>query len=168
MRPASTRLVDAGVRSAAVESPAGAAALIRGREEHLRIRRVHDQVHGTGVLVDGEDVLPRDAAVGGLEDAALLVGAPQPAERGDVDDVGILRVDDDPADVLRLAQPHVLPGLAAVGRLVDAVAPRRALAVVRFAGADPHDVRIGRVDGDVANRHRRLRVEDVLPGRCRH
>ena len=156
-------LVNARVRPAAVEPISGAAPRIRRRDEHLRIGGIHDQVGGAGVLVDGEDVLPGDAAVGGLEDAALFVGAPQPAHRRHVDDVGVLRVDDDAADVLRVAQAHVLPGLAAVDRLVDAVTPRGALAIVRFAGAHPHDVGIGRVDGDVADRHRGLGVEHVLP-----
>jgi hypothetical protein len=64
-----------------------------------------------------------------------------------------------------LCEPHVPPGLTAVDRLVDAVAPRRALSVVRLARAGPHDVAVGRRDGDIANRERSARlVEHGLPG----
>ena len=49
--------------------------------------------------------------------------------------------------------------LAAVGRLVDAVAPRRALAVVRLAGADPDEIGIALRDRDVADRHQPLVLE---------
>jgi hypothetical protein len=52
-------------------------------------------------------------------------------------------VQHDAADVLAGAQPHVGPGLAGVGGLVDAVAPADALPVGAFAGADPDDVGLG-------------------------
>src|SRR5439155_13226454 len=42
--------------------------------------------------------------------------------------------------------------LATVCRLVDAVAERGRLTVVRFARADVHDARIGRMDRDIADR----------------
>ena len=53
---------------------------------------------------------------------------------------GVLRMDDDLADLERLLQAHVLPGLAAVGGLVDAVAVGDGVARVVLAGADPDDV----------------------------
>ena len=46
------------------------------------------------------DALPGQAAVGGLVDAALAAGRPQVAERRDVDDVEVDRVDDDARDLL--------------------------------------------------------------------
>src|SRR5207244_4737274 len=100
------------------------------------------------------------AAVGGLEQAALLVRPPDVAQGGDVDGLGILGVDDDLADVLRVAQAHVLPGLAAVGRFVDAVAPGDAIAGVGLAGADPDDVGVRLRHGDAAEADARLMVED--------
>ena len=48
-------------------------------------------VDDAGLVVDVEDLLPGLAAVGGLEQAALLVGAVEPAEGADVDDVRVLR-----------------------------------------------------------------------------
>ncbi len=56
------------------------------------------------------------------------------------------------------------PGLAGVGRLVDAVADREVGPRQPFAAADVDDVRIGRRDGDPADRSGRLIVEDRLPG----
>ena len=60
---------------------------------------------------------------------------------------------------LLVSQAHVLPRAAAVGGLVDAVAPRRALAVVAFTGADPHQVGVGRRNRDGADRAAALVVE---------
>src|SRR5258707_495339 len=45
-----------------------------------------------------------------------------PIYRGHVNDVGILRVDDDPRDVMRVGEPHELPGRPGVSRLEDALA----------------------------------------------
>src|SRR5207253_10387351 len=52
------------------------------------------------------------------------------------------------------------------GRLVDAVAPRRALAVVRLAAADPHEIRIVLRYRDVADRDQSLRLELRLERRA--
>src|SRR6185295_765609 len=77
------------------------------------------------------------------------------------------RVDDDAIDVARGRQPHLRPGLAAVDRLVDAVAPRRALPVVRLAGADPDEIGIALRDGDGADRDEALVLELRLERRAR-
>src|SRR5262249_36552481 len=90
--------------------------------EGTGIGRVEGQGDGTGVLVLEEDALPGLAAVGGAVDAALLVGPVGMAEDGDEDAVRILRVDEQGSDLLPVAQAAVLPGLAAVGGAVDAVA----------------------------------------------
>ena len=160
------RLPQAAARAAAVEAPRRAPALVRRGVEHVRVRRVHHDIGEAGVVVDEVRVRPGLAAVGRLEQAALGVRPEQVAERGDVDDVRILRVDDDAADALGFLQPDVLERLAGVGRLVDAGAERRALAVVRLAGADVDDVGVGRRDRDVADRRDRVLVEDRRPGRA--
>ena len=86
------------------------------------------------------------------------------SDRGHVHDVGVRRVTDDPADVAGVAEARRLPRTPAVERPVDAVAPGRALTVVRFAGADPDDVGIRRRDRDVADRHHRVdAIEDRRP-----
>src|SRR5207253_9648038 len=71
----------------------------------------------------------------------------------------------DAPDVPRIGEARVLPGLAAIERAIDTVAPRRTLAIVRFAGADPDDVRIVCRNRDVANRSRSLLVEQCFERR---
>src|SRR5262249_53465892 len=75
---------------------------------------------------------------------------------------GILRIDDDARDRLRLGQPELREGFSAVDRLVDAVAEGRGLAIVRFAGSDIYDAGVRRVNGDVADRCRAVAFEDGL------
>ena len=120
-----------------------------------------------GVVIDEQHLLPRLSAVGGLEDAALRIRAPQVSDARDIHDVGIGRMNHDAADVAGLLEAHVAPRPAAVHRLVDAVAPRRALPVVGFAGAGPDDVRVRWRDGEIADRHHRVdAVEDRHPRRA--
>ena len=59
-------------------------------------------------------------------------------------------------------RPDVRPGFAAIGRFVDSVADRNAVARPRFARADPDVLRILRVERDRADRLHRLLVEDRL------
>jgi hypothetical protein len=157
--PGVRRLPDAAAGTAAVEAPGRAAALIRRAVQDVRVDRVHDDVGEARVLVDELRERPVGAAVRRLVEAALLVRSEQVPDRGDVEDIRVLRMDDDARDALCLLQPHLLPRLAGVGGLVDAGAERGALAVVRFARADIHDVRIRRCDRDVADRRDRLLVE---------
>src|SRR5262249_13289097 len=60
----------------------------------------------------------------------------------------------------------VLPGLAAVGGAVDAVARLHVAADVRLARADVDDVGVGRGHGDGAEGGNGLVVEDGLPGQA--
>jgi hypothetical protein len=159
------RFVDAAARSAAVESPGGAPALVGGGIEHLVVAGILHELGGAGVFIDKEHVRPRQAAVGRFEHAAFLARPPQTTQRRDVHDVVIHGIDDDSRDVSRITQPHVFPRLAAVARLVDAVPPGAALAIVVFARAHPHEIRVVGRDGDVADRHHIVEiVEEDLPG----
>ncbi len=64
------------------------------------------------------------------------------------------------------SQAEMRPRLAGVGRLVDAVAGREVGPDDAAAGADVDDVRIGRRDGDRADRSGRLAIEERLPVRA--
>src|SRR5207248_11318054 len=88
------------------------------------------------------------------------------SDRRNVDRVRIGGTDDDAADVMRIGESHLLPRFSGVGRLVDAVAPRRALTIVRFAAAGPDDRWIGWRDRDCADRRRSLIIEHRLPRRA--
>ena len=126
------------------------------------LSRIHRHVDEAGVLVDELRVGPGAAAVRRLVEPALLARAPQAPERRDVDHVRAARVHHHAADVVRLREAHVLPGLAAVERLVDAVAPGGRLAVVGLAGPRVEDLRVRGCDREVADRGHELVVEDRL------
>src|SRR5207248_6765343 len=102
--------------------------------------------------------------VGRLVEAAIRAVAPQLSGGAGVDGVGVARIDDDARDPLRLREPHVLPALAAVDGLVDAVADGDGIARPRFARSHPDDLRILRIDLHLADRLHRLLVEDGLEG----
>src|SRR5262249_35059634 len=85
--------------------------------EHARVAGVEHQVNGPGLLAGEQDALPALAPVGAAEHPALLTGAVQPAQRGGVDQVRVPGVDAHARDVVGVAQPDVLPGLAGVERL---------------------------------------------------
>src|SRR5262249_53482527 len=115
-------------------------------------------------VADRQHLLPGLAAVGGFVQPAVAAGVPERALGGDVDHVGVARVDDDAADVLRVLQADVAPGLAAVVGAVDAVAVGDAALAVVLRGADPDDVGVLRVEGDGADGVRALVIEDGDPG----
>src|SRR6185437_5354551 len=138
------RHVDAAAGTAAELAPRVHRDLPLTREERVGIVRVHREARAAGVLVHEEDALPRRAAVGRLEDAALLLRRGDASDRARINDVGVGRVDDDAADAARLLEPGVLPRHAGVGGLVDAVAHDVAVADdPGFAGPGPHLVVVG-------------------------
>ena len=126
--------------------------------------RIEGYIDAAGVLVLEQDLGPGLAAVGGAEDAALLIRPVRMPKRSHENDAGIARVDDQLADRAGVAQAHVLPGFARVERFVDAVAGGGIAADAAFAGADIDDVGIGRRHGQAADGGRLLVVEDGLPG----
>ena len=73
-------------------------------------------------------------------------------------------MDDDFADVARVLQANVVPGLAAVVRTVDAVTEGDVAANAGFACADINDVGIGFRDRDAADGGGGLLVEKRIPG----
>ncbi len=136
-------------------------APIRRYQQSVRVFGVHLNVDNPRLVIDKQDSIPGLAAIGRLVQTTFVTRAPQAPQRADVNDVRVLRMDGDPTDLKRLFESHVLPGLATIGRLVDAVSPRRAVAWIRFAGANPHDVRVRWGYLHVANRDRCLMIELV-------
>src|SRR3979490_2698371 len=86
--------------------------------------------------------------------------------RRDVYNVWILRMNHDSPDVPGRLQTHFFPAFPAVERLVRPIAPGGALPVVRLPPFGPHHGRVGRCNGDVANRRYALLVEYRLPRRA--
>src|SRR5581483_5811398 len=158
-------LAHAAAFAAAPQRPRAAIHLPQRREEYLRVVRIEREVDGADVVVAKEDALPRPAAVARPIDAALFVRAIRMAQGRGIHNIGIGGIDAQPRDHLRVLQADVCPGLAAVGRLVDAVALDGVAAQLGFAGADVHNVGIRFGDGDGADgRARDLAISDRTPG----
>ncbi len=124
------------------------------------------------------NLLPGLARIDGFEQPAFLVWAIKSSECADVDDIGVLRMDDDSANLIRSRQALVLPRFSAIGGEVDAIAIGDGVARVGFAGADPDDVAIRRCDSDGPDRNGFLPIKLMLergavvdrleqPARCR-
>src|SRR5262249_16418342 len=146
--------------------PALATEVPHAGEEDVGVLRIHREARAARrETLALEDMRPPLASVGRLVDAAIRAVAPELAGNAGVDDVAVLRVNEDADDALRLGEPHVLPRRAAVGRLVDAVTDRHRVARPRLARADPHRVVTRRIDSDRANRLDLLVIEDRLERR---
>jgi hypothetical protein len=85
------------------------------------------------------------------------------AQRPDVDDVRILRINHDPADLARLLQADVRPGRAAIRGFVDAVAGREIGTNVGLAGSGVNGFGVGGRYGDRADRSDGLTVKNRGP-----
>src|SRR5262249_37963521 len=128
-----------------------ALALPGGNQQSLGISRVHAKIYDAGLVIDVEDLFPGLAAIGSLEEPPFLVATVEPAQGPDVDDVRIFGMNADAANLKCSLQPLVSPGLAAVGRLIDAIAVCDGIARIVFAGAHPNNVAVGRCDAHVAD-----------------
>src|SRR5439155_11943894 len=116
------RPVQAASRAAAGEAPRRPVRLPERREQDVRVAGIHGQVDRPGLVVLEEDLLPALAAVPGTEDAALRARTVRVAQGRDVDEVRVLRVDDESGDLAGVLEPDARPRLPRVGGLVDAVA----------------------------------------------
>src|SRR5687767_4595668 len=94
------------------------------RVEDARIVRVDREVDRARALVAVQHALPRLPAVARTEHAAFGIWSVRVPERRDVRRVGILGMDADLADVARLLEAEMRPGLARVRRAVHAVTVR--------------------------------------------
>ena len=126
--------------------------------------RVHDEIARPGHLAAEEHLLPGCAAVFRAVDAAFLVRPVRVAERRDIDEIGIARMDADFGDVPRLREAEMRPRLARVGGLVDAIAMRDIATNRDFAHTDIDDVRVALRHRDGTDRGAlEVAVGDVLP-----
>src|SRR5262245_50774196 len=109
-------------------------------------------------------MLPRFAAILRAVDAALRIRPVRVAERADIDEIGVRRVDAHLADVACLGQPTVLPRSPAIDGSVDTVSVRDIAADGGFAHTNVDHVRIGLRDGNGADgRTFEKSIRDVLP-----
>ena len=142
----------------------GAVRLPQRGVHHVGVGAVHGDVDGRRGIVAEQHAPKALAAVGALVHAALRVRRRVLAEGRDEDDVGVGRVDADLRDVLGPLEAEVRPRLAAVGRLVHAVACHDVAANARLTHADDDDVGVALRHRDGAHRGRvHLAVGDGRP-----
>src|SRR6185369_15001819 len=118
------------------------AALVRTRIKDVGIRWIHRDVRHAGVFANGEDGLPGFARVGGLIQAAISARPPERPFCGNVHNVAVARIDNDPANVFGFFQSKILPALATIFGAVDAIAVGNASLAVALAGSNPDYGRI--------------------------
>jgi len=121
--PAVVRFPQAAVRPAADKLPEVPVHLPDRGENDARVRRVQRKVHRAGLLAHVQHTLPAAAAVRRTVDAPFFIRPERMPQRRHVDDIRVARMNPNLTDMMAVAQAHILPGLSAVGRLVDAVSP---------------------------------------------
>ena len=118
------RLPDAAARTRTLHGAAATAQPVPARGiQHVRIGRVHLHIDEGHRVIGEEHLLPVVTTVGRLVDAARGRGPPQVAHGRHIDNVRIARMNRDAADLRVVGQSALLPRLACVGGLVDAIAP---------------------------------------------
>src|SRR5262249_24540970 len=97
------------------------------------------------------------------ENPAVRAVGVEVSDRRDEHDVGVLQIYRDAADMLRIVEPQVGPGLSGVRRLVDTVRETGRVSKGRFAASDVDRIGGGRRHRDRADGGDGLIIEDGLP-----
>src|SRR5271169_4423351 len=134
------RFIKPASRTAAVHAPGCTSRLPECGVENVGVGGIEGDVDAAGLDILVEDLLPGFAAVAGAEDPTLLVVCKGMAERSDERDIGILWVDDQPADGVSIRQADEFPGCSGIDRLVHTVPAHDIAADARFAGSDVDNV----------------------------
>ena len=77
---------------------------------------MHGQFNTTSHVIDVEYFFPVFTPIDRLENSPLLIVAPQATDSTDLNDVRLFRMNHHTPSLEGLLKPHVLPGLATVGR----------------------------------------------------
>src|SRR5262249_27345633 len=96
--------VETTAAPAALEAPRRPPGLPETREQDSRVHRIHREVHGAGAVVHEQDVLPGRAAVTRAKHSTIMGRREGVAERGDIDEVRVLRMDANLSDLARLLE----------------------------------------------------------------
>src|SRR5437762_1774235 len=116
---------------------------------------IHGEPGAAHVFSGEEHALPMLAAIDGAKYSAFLLRTGNPAEGAGKGDVWIRGMKDDAADSPGFLQPHVGPGLASVGGLINSVAHYVAVADdPGFTGSRPDHTWIGRGNGERSDERR--------------
>ena len=127
------------------------------------IPRVEGDIDSAGIVVDEENLRPGLAAIGCTKDASFWIRSVRMTECGDIDDVGVCRMDNHFADGAGVAQPDVLPRFAGIDGLINAVALRDIPTQASFTGTGIDHVGVGRSNSDCADVAGLFVIEDRFP-----
>ena len=122
------------------------------------------QVDDSSTIVDIETAFPRYAPVRGFEQSSFFIASVQTSKSTHINRVRVCRVDHHFADLKRLFQSHVFPGLATVGRLVNPVTVADRVSRIVFSSANPNDFRIALGHRHRSDRYRGFLVKLMLKG----
>src|SRR5438445_13228889 len=115
-RPAIIRAIYTAAGAAVRKRPRHATSLPERSENDIRILRIECDVDPAGVFIFIKNLFPGFATIKRTENAALSIWTIGVPKRGDENALRILGIYDQLADGARIAEPRVLPGLAAVTR----------------------------------------------------
>ena len=121
------------------------------------------QIDGRAGIVHVEHTFPGVAAIGGAVNAARGIGCEEGAGGGGKHAVAVGIVNHHATKVGRLFKPLVLPRGAAVCRFINPVADETEARRVGLAGAGPHHLRVGGIDGQGSHGDNRGVGKHVLP-----
>src|SRR5688572_5092059 len=163
------RLIHAAAGAAARHLVFNAIRLPQRGIDHVRIVGVDHDIDGAAARILEQRALPRFAAIGALEHAALFARTVIQTECGDVDDVWIGWMDANLRDRVNVPESDVGPCFSSVCGFINAVARHDVAADTVLAHADEHDVgmrfrhrdRANRRAADLAIGHWRPRVPGV-------
>ena len=121
---------------AAALSPIGVnLELPHSRKQSPRIVGIHTHVRAAGVFIHKQHFLPVFPAIGGAEYTAIRLRSIGVAQGASQHDVRVMRVNHHIGDSAGFFQPHQLPGLPCVQRLVNPIANGNVAANERFPGS---------------------------------
>src|SRR5205823_35325 len=117
-------LEDSALQSTRDQRPRPPISVPDGGVNNLRVCGIENRIEGARRIAAEQDLAPGFPAVGRLEYAALRIRPPHVAERRDVRNVGILRVNADSADLPCVSEAGELPRFAGVGGFENTVTVR--------------------------------------------
>src|SRR5580658_7632367 len=133
-------------------------------KQNLRRTRAHGEISDSDLGAEIENVRPLHAGIGRFVDPTLGIRRIGMAEGANVNDVRVVGIDHDSADLSRIVEADMSPGRSSVGRFVHAIAGSQIFANGAFTRSRINDVGIRWSYHDRADRRYRLAVKNRLPG----
>ena len=138
-----SRFVKAAVGSAARQFPEIAIGLPYRRVQNAGVIRIHRQINCARFFAPKQNIFPSCSAVFRAKDAALFVRPKSVTECRHIDQIGVLRMNANFADMTGFLQADVCPSFTAIGRLVHPITVGDIEADGSFACAGVDNVWIG-------------------------